>query len=204
MDLEASEASESECDESDDDSISEGLDDYDDNMSEYSNYSTTNKNERLLRREKREKAKKSRDALWRRFGLTVAEETDKAQDDIHEEERSRAKRQKRNHNALQGPPIDQLTAHNHPSALKQSTLNFNKVTKNRRLFSRKELKDQGMLENHEEEDDDGAEKEAEIASPGSLHGSSKRHSRVPPGYKYQKPKGISAVGRRLRRRTERW
>ncbi|KAH0294819.1 hypothetical protein M436DRAFT_64110 [Aureobasidium namibiae CBS 147.97] len=162
MDVEASEASESESGEDDSDNISEVFDDYDDNMSECSDYSTTNKNERLLKTEKREKAKQNRDALWRRFGLTV-EQVNQGQGDVQQEGRSSIKRQKRSRDAIEEEPIeDNPTTHHQSQALKQTTLNFNKVTKNRRLFSRKELKEQGVFGTEEPEE---VEEGVEISKP---------------------------------------
>lgn len=177
MDIEASEASASESDLFDDDSISEGLDDYADNTSDCSNYSTTaeQESERKLKR-KREKARESRDALWRRFGLRV-EDTGEYQDDSREEERSRIKHRKKNHNTQQESLITRSTAQDKPSAFRQSTLNFDKVTKNRRLFSRKELEEQGTFRGQEEE---GHHQKVEVAYPGSLQRNSKRHFRVSP------------------------
>jgi hypothetical protein len=146
------------------------------------------KRERTLR-EKRDKAREERQALYTRFGLTVqeTEETGENQNDTHEEERREAKRQKRNH--------DQPT-------VRQTTLNFDKVRKNRRLFSRKELSQSGMFEDKEEAEPENQDREEQdVGSPASFRRESKRSSRIQPGYRYQKPREISSgvAWHRLRR-----
>jgi hypothetical protein len=154
------------------------------------------KHEKTLR-EKRERAREEKKALYTRFGLTVQEskdtqETEEDQGNTHEEERREAKRQKRNH--------DQ------PTVLRQTTLNFDKVRKNRRLFSRKELSQSGILEAKEEaeqkQEPEGAEG-PDVASPGSFRRNSKKSFRIPPGHRYQKPREISSRVAHLRRRTGR-
>lgn len=175
MDDEASEASESESDGDESDNTSEGSDEYcDDSNSDCFDYSATISNEykRILRKtkEKRKKAKTDRNALWRRFGLRV-EDAGEDQTDISGEERRRTKRQKRSHDAMEEERVeDKLIFHRHPPDLRQTTLNFDKVTKNRgplmrrelkerqvtknrRLFSRRELVQQGILEDDEQEEE---------------------------------------------------
>jgi hypothetical protein len=198
MDIEAEESSGTESDDYDGDSTGEELNEYDDDMSEFSNYSATfaNKSERALRKEKRDRAKKARKELWNRFGLTV-EDTEEDQDDIYEEERQRIKRQKKSHNTGDEElPESRLTAADKRQGLRQTTLNFNKVNKSRRLFSRKELNEKSILEEQEKE----AEEKVEVASPSSSRRDSKRYIRVSPGYRYQQPKPISADSRLLAHR----
>jgi hypothetical protein len=202
MDIEAVESCGAESDYYDGDSTDEQFNEYDDNMSEYSNYSATfeNKSERVLRKEKRDRAKKARKELWSRFGLTV-EKDKEDQNDAQEEEHKKFKRQKRSHNTVhEDLPESRLTADNKPQGLRQTTLNFNKVNKSRRLFSRKELNQKGVLKEQEKEKEEEADEKAVVASPGSVHRNSKRYVRVPPGYRYQQPKSISAGPRLLTHR----
>jgi hypothetical protein len=149
------------------------------------------KRERTLR-EKRDKAREERQALYTRFGLTVqeTEETGENQNDTHEEERREAKRQKRNN--------DQ------PTVLRQTTLNFDKVRKNRRLFSRKELSQSGVFDGKEEaeQEQEGIEK-PDVVTRAWYRMNSKRGSRVAPGYRYQLHKRVSPGGLLPRRRTGR-
>ena len=206
MDIEAEECSGTESDESDefdDDSIIEEYGDYtdddyvDDNRSEYANYSTTilsdHKKASRKRKENCEKARKDRDALWTRFGSRV-EEAEEPEED--HEERSRIKRQKRSpKEPKEKPEESKLTASHQPPAPRQTTLNFNKVTKNRRLFSRKELKQQGMLETEEQD-----EEESTVGIPSSIRKDSKRYPKL---RAEQKAKDISAGSRLTRRRSDR-
>jgi hypothetical protein len=152
------------------------------------------------RKEKRDRAKKARKELWSRFGLTV-EKDKEDQNDAQEEEHKKFKRQKRSHNTVhEDLPESRLTADNKPQGLRQTTLNFNKVNKSRRLFSRKELNQKGVLKEQEKEKEEEADEKAVVASPGSVHRNSKRYVRVPPGYRYQQPKSISAGPRLLTHR----
>jgi hypothetical protein len=166
MDIEAVENAETDSDAyNDDDGSSEQSDD---------SMATVRKSKRRLRRERCKKARKARKELYTRFGLTV-EETGAAevsQDDTSEEDNRRIKRQKGNHDETR--------------VLKQTTLNFDKVRKNRRLFSRKELQEAGQ--------EHGEGEEPKIASTSSIRKTSKRSFRVPPGYRYQKGKGVSPGG----------
>jgi hypothetical protein len=197
MDVEAVESSGAESDYYDGDSTGEQFNEYDDNMSEYSNYSAIfeNKSERVLRKEKRDRAKAARKELWNRFGLTI-EEDEEDQNDAQKEEYRKIKRQKRNHDTMDEESSEsRLTAEDKPQGLRQTTLSFNKVRKSRRLFSCKELNKKGVLDREEE-----VEEEVEFISSGPMHGTSKRHIRVPSGYRYQQPKPISPGGRLLARR----
>jgi hypothetical protein len=91
--------------------------------------------ERTLRLKNRDRAREERKALYTRFGLTV-EEAEGDRNDAHEEERRSSKRQKRDVSPLEVSSESQ--PQHKPPVLKQTTLNFNKVGKSRRLFSRKE------------------------------------------------------------------
>lgn len=197
MEIEAEESSGTESDDYDGDSTDEQFNEYDDNISEYSNYSATfaNKSKRALRKEKRDRARRYRKELWNRFGLTV-EDTEEDQDDMQEEEHRRIKRQKKTPNSLvEKPSESRTTADDKPQGLRQTTLNFNKVSKSRKLFSRGELKEKRVLDCEEE-----VEEEVEFVSSGPMHRNSKRHIKVPSGYRYQQTKPVSPGGRLVTRR----
>jgi hypothetical protein len=143
------------------------------------------KHEKTLR-EKREKAREESKALYTRFGLTV-ERAEGHGTDTREDEHGN-KRQKRNN--------DQ------PTALRQTTLNFDKVRKNRRLFSRKELSQSGMVEEKEEADHEQKPERAEepdVVTRASYRRNPKRKARVPPGYWYELSKEIPSFESRFPR-----
>lgn len=168
MDIEAEEASGTESGDHDSDDIGEELNEYDEDMSECSNYSTTIKSAKVLRKEKRDRAKKARKELWNRFGLTL-EGAEEDQDDMHEEERRRIKRQKRDNNTLDDNPSEsRLPVEDQPQVLKQTTLNSSKVSKSRKLFSRRELIQKGVLDRGEEVE------EVQFISSGPMHRDSKK------------------------------
>jgi hypothetical protein len=206
MDIEAEESSGTESDDYNDDSTGEELNEYDDSMSEYSNYSATfvNKSEKALRKEKRDRTRKARKELWSRFGLTVEDTEGEDQEDAPEEDRGPMKRQKLNSIASEDKSSEsRLTTGSKPHVLRQVTLNFDKFSKSRRLFSRTGLNQKGVFDEQEKEKEEADEK-AVVASSGSIHRNSKRNVGVPPGYRYQQPKPISPGGRLLaRRRTGR-
>jgi hypothetical protein len=143
MDIEAVEYPETESDAyEDDDESSEQSDD---------SMATLRKTKRTLRREKCKKANKAKEALYIKFDLTVeevkqAEGAEEGQDETYEGESKRIKRQKTNYDE--------------PRVLRQATLNFDKVRKNRRLFSRKELQEAGQGQEETEE--------PEIVSPSLI------------------------------------
>lgn len=139
MDVEAVEYSETEADGHDSENI---LSDASDELSRYG---------RRLRQEKRQKAREARETLYKSFGLTV-EETREDQADTHGEERRRIKRQKRDQDTQEEEPFrSSLTTRKKSPDLKQTTLDFDKVRKSRRLFSRKELSQDARSENDKEE-----------------------------------------------------
>jgi hypothetical protein len=185
MDIEAEESSGTESDDYDGDSTGEELNEYDDSMSEYSNYSATfvNKSEKALRKEKRDRTRKARKELWSRFGLTVEDTEEEDQEDAPEEDRGPIKRQKLNSIASEDKSSEsRLTTGSKPHVLRQATLNFDKVSKSRRLFSRKDLNQKGVFDEQEKEKEEADEK-AVVASSGSIHRNSKRNVGVPPGYR---------------------
>lgn len=176
MNLEASEASGSGSDESDSDSISEGLDDLPDNMSEHSNYSTALSEIRdaKLDQKKRKKAREAIRAGMSRFASTVVKRS--------REERREIKRQKKSHNTSKESPENKHTNQEHPPVLeqppvlKQTTIIFDKVQKSRRLFSSKELNQNAMLKDGEEQQGGGEAEEPADAdvSPDSLRRNPRR------------------------------
>jgi hypothetical protein len=200
MDIEVHEHPETESDAYDDnDSSSEQSDDSMASAPKRKGTPKQKKHERALLKEKRERTleekrertRKERKALYTRFGLTV-QETEESREDQNDtpENEHRTKRQKRNH--------DQ------PTVLRQSTLNFDKVRKNRRLFSRKELSQSGMFEGDEEaEDEQEGVEQQDVGSPGSFRRKSKKNFRVPPGCRYQLHKRVLPGGLLPCRRTGR-
>ena len=77
------------------------------------------------------------------------------QEDAPEEDRGPIKRQKLNSMASEEKTFEsRLTAGGKPHVLRQATLNFDKVSKSRRLFSRKELNQKGVLDREEEVEED--------------------------------------------------
>jgi hypothetical protein len=175
MDIEAVENPETDSDAyDDDDGSSEQSDD---------SMATVRKSKRISKKEKRKKANKAKEALYTKFGLIVeetAKDQDETQDVTHEEERSMTKRQKRNHDQ---PPV-----------LRQATLSFDKVRKNRRLFSRKELQAAGQEQEEAEEPD--------VVSRSLIRRASGKSFRVPPGYRYSTEKEILSEEGRLFRRSD--
>jgi hypothetical protein len=148
MGVEAVEYSETEADGHDSENI---LSDASDESSRYGRRLRQEKLERRLRQEKRQKAREARETLYKSFGLTV-EEAREDQADTHGEERRRIKRQKRDQDTQEEEPFrSSLTTRKKSPDLKQTTLDFNKVRKSRRLFSRKELSQDARPENDKEE-----------------------------------------------------
>ncbi|KAG9659601.1 hypothetical protein KCU95_g1386, partial [Aureobasidium melanogenum] len=126
---------------------------------------TKSKSRRLLQREKHEKAKA---ILYQRFGLSIISEPSTDQEKAVEQRRNNFKRQKTMIEKLCESPERSSSPIKKLPVLRQTTLSFNKVRKNRRLFSRRELS-QMVTTKHQEE-----EEGTEIASPGSVRRNPRR------------------------------
>ncbi|KAG9850377.1 hypothetical protein KCU98_g4379, partial [Aureobasidium melanogenum] len=136
---------------------------------------TKSKSRRLLQREKHEKAKA---ILYQRFGLSIISEPSTDQKKAVEQRRNNFKRQKTMIEKLCESPERSSSPIKKLPVLRQTTLSFNKVRKNRRLFSRRELSQmvttKHQEEEEEEEEGEEEEEETEIASPGSVRRNPRR------------------------------
>lgn len=124
---------------------------------------TPRKSKRFLQQERHEE---ERAALYERFGLSITSNSPADQERATGEERNKFKRQKTMTHTLNESPERTINLREKLPVLRQTTLSFDKVCKNRRLFSRKQLNQTLTL--------DGEEKKSDALSPGLVRRNPRR------------------------------